>query len=107
MPRRLGDTVLVELEVEMAKRWSRFRFSLRFTRCGRNDPGSLRHVPFRGTRGSSHARGIWWTVRLAWYQASPTFSPSMFQLQEMVGVMRMYEPGPTIPTRSTGGSAMP
>ena len=29
------------------------------------------------------------------------------QLQEMVGMMRMYRPGPTIPSRWTGGSASP
>jgi hypothetical protein len=49
--------------------------------------------------------GIWWTVLLGSYQVSPAGSPAMFQLQEMVGVMRIYVPGPTIPSRSTGCSA--
>jgi len=41
------------------------------------------------------------------YHVSPTGSPSMFQLHDTVGVMRMKWPGPTIPTRVIGLSAVP
>lgn len=40
-------------------------------------------------------------------QASPTGTHAMFQLQEMSGVIRMWMPVPTMPSRSTGSSASP
>ena len=40
-----------------------------------------------GRRRAAHA-GAWWIACLGSYQVSPTGSPAMFQLQEMVGVTR-------------------
>src|SRR5215510_12237533 len=42
------------------------------------------------------------TVRFAGYHRSPADSPARFQLQDTRGVIRLYRPGPTMPTRSTG-----
>ena len=60
------------------------------------------HSPRPDTEGEGPCRAL-----LNSYQVSPAGLPAMFQLQETIGVMPMYSPGPTRSSRSTGGSAWP
>ena len=66
-----------------------------------------------GTSWVDHQRGrrapvadVVCSLRATEYHSSPAGSPARFQLQDVVGAMRMYVPGPAMPTRSKGCSAL-
>src|SRR5262245_42025935 len=80
----------------------------RRARCRRLQPkdnwSRVREARLQGQITAGH--GLC-TVRLAGYHRSPAGLPARFQLQDTRGVIRLYRPGPTMPTSSTGGSASP
>src|SRR6476469_1882173 len=100
--------------------WSRSLIRLAMRRRY-TDSESLRCVTFEVTGGHRTGNGryqlsstivrdhsvIECSVRVIGYHSSVAGSPARFQLQVVVGVIRVKVPGPTMPTRWTGSLARP